>query len=201
MGYCKHRHGDRLVQQGNYEVVCPDDGKFIKRSDLAGIIEPGMVLEMSISFRKNEAFRDGREKCPRCSHINSNATVTGGWIDWKVASSFIRKLIINLIKCSRQCAGQFHVTEAGLPHEGNNTSIDDEVDDGQDDGEPSTKIDGEHSDVVVDGNIISPDLYVTRFIWGVIDTLIMRTEVIRARSDVQEMIMVYNIAAVSMSSF
>jgi hypothetical protein len=85
-GYCfKGRFGDRQVMRGDYEVICPDDGQIINPSQIESMAAPGTVLEMSIIVRKHHvSFRDHKEKCPRCQHINLNATLTSGWIEWKV---------------------------------------------------------------------------------------------------------------------
>jgi hypothetical protein len=67
-------------------VIRPDDGRIISRSEFAGTVLPGMVLELSIIVRRDETFKDNKDKCPRCSHINQHATITNGWIEWKVSS-------------------------------------------------------------------------------------------------------------------
>jgi hypothetical protein len=72
------------VERGDYEVLRAEDSHMINRSEFAKTVEPGMVLEMSIVMRQATAFKDSKEKCPRCHHINVNATVAGGWIEWKV---------------------------------------------------------------------------------------------------------------------
>ena len=70
------------MKRGDYEVIRPEDGQIISRSDLATAVEPGMVLEISIILRQNKTYQDNAKKCPRCNYINYNAT--GDWILWKV---------------------------------------------------------------------------------------------------------------------
>ena len=78
------------MMRGNYEVIHGHNNKTISPFEFANTVEPGMVLEMSIILRQHEPFQDNKEKCPRCHHINLNATVTSGWINWDVPlSSFV----------------------------------------------------------------------------------------------------------------
>jgi hypothetical protein len=86
-GYCKDRYGDRYVQRGDYELIHPNNGQIISRSQFTTMVEPGSVFEISIILRQNLAFWCHRRKCPRCSHINLSATVTNGWTEWKVHPS------------------------------------------------------------------------------------------------------------------
>ena len=62
-------------------MVHPGNGQIIERSNLASMVEPGMVLEMSINLRQKEEVQIGEEKCPRCGYINTNGTITSGWIE------------------------------------------------------------------------------------------------------------------------
>ena len=39
---------------------------------------PGTVLEMSIVLRRKTAFQDNKEKCPRCSYVNSGVSPVCG---------------------------------------------------------------------------------------------------------------------------
>jgi hypothetical protein len=56
----------------------------INRSEIPRMAEPGVVLEMSIDIRQSTAIQDNKGKCPRCSHVNFDATVINTWIEWKV---------------------------------------------------------------------------------------------------------------------
>ena len=95
-------------------MVHPDDGQVIKRSDLASVVEPGMILEMTIVLRQNLTFQIVNEKCPRCGHINAKSVINSSWIEWKVVLTFFAGQTINLINYSSQCAGQFSVSEDDL---------------------------------------------------------------------------------------
>jgi len=109
-GYCRDRFGNRFVERGDYEILRADDSRMINRSEFANAVEPGMVFEMSIVMRRSETVQDNKEKCPRCLHINSNATATGGWIE-----------------CCK-CSGQFQIAEADNGLDDNRTGevIDDD---------------------------------------------------------------------------
>jgi len=41
-----------------------------------------MVLEMCIVMQASSASQGN--KCPRCRHMNFNATVANGWVEWRV---------------------------------------------------------------------------------------------------------------------
>ena len=89
-GYCKDRAGNRLIKRGDYRLIQAQTGQMIGRSDFVSTVEPGMIVEMSVVLRQKKAFKDDRNKCPRCGHINLNVTVESGWIEWKVISNFGR---------------------------------------------------------------------------------------------------------------
>jgi len=83
-GYCKDRYGDCRVRWGDYEVIRPDDGHIIDASEFASTVQPGMVLEISITLWQGEAICNHKKKCPRCYHINQHTAIARGWIEWKV---------------------------------------------------------------------------------------------------------------------
>jgi hypothetical protein len=73
------------VTHNDYEVIRGEDNQIIAPSDLARMVEPGMVLEISIFLRENTADEIDKSKCLRCGHINSDVC---GWIQWKVHLNF-----------------------------------------------------------------------------------------------------------------
>ena len=81
-GYCcKNRFRDSDVGRDDYEVIRAQDSLIIDPSELGRIVEPGMVLEISIFLRHSAASLSDKNKCLRCGHINLDAH---GWIHWKV---------------------------------------------------------------------------------------------------------------------
>ena len=58
-----------------------EDNQIIGPSELANTVESGKKLEMGILMRRGTAPKD---KCPRCGHMNLNATIDHGWIEWRV---------------------------------------------------------------------------------------------------------------------
>jgi hypothetical protein len=76
------------VEQGEYQVMNPENSRIISRSEFADAVNPGTVLEMNIILRKDSAFQANKTKCPRplCGHVNLNVTATHGWIEWQVPS-------------------------------------------------------------------------------------------------------------------
>lgn len=126
----------------------------INRSEIGRTVEPGMVLEMSIDVRRSTAFHDTRGKCPRCRHINLNAIVSNGWVEWQVTLNFVMyMLIINATICSCKCSGNFQIAEYDSEENG----------DGDDERVPlaSGNVDEDLSDdVEVDNDeITSPAMY------------------------------------------
>jgi hypothetical protein len=77
------------VERGDYQVLRAEDSQMINRSEFARMVEPGMLLEMTIVMRQNTAFHENKGKCPRCRHMNLNATITNGWIEWHVSVQFL----------------------------------------------------------------------------------------------------------------
>ena len=77
------------MKWGAYEVIRPEDSQTISPSKFAGSVEPGMVLELSVILRQDEALQDNKNKCPRCHFTNRNATFNHGWIEWKVILHFL----------------------------------------------------------------------------------------------------------------
>jgi len=65
-------------------VIRAEDNQIVDPGELASTAEPGLKLEMSIVLRQGTTFQDAKEKCPRCLHMNLDATVDHGWIQWKV---------------------------------------------------------------------------------------------------------------------
>jgi hypothetical protein len=86
--HCKNRIGTHFIKQGDYKVICSEDSQIVGLSELASMVEQGMKLEMSIVLWQQTNFQDIKEKCPRCHHINVNATVDQAWIQWKVPFKF-----------------------------------------------------------------------------------------------------------------
>lgn len=69
------------MERGDYEVIRAEDSQAINCLGFA--VESGMVLEMSIVMRRTTS-QENIEKCPRCGHLNSNATADNSWIAWQV---------------------------------------------------------------------------------------------------------------------
>ena len=69
-------------------MIHAEDNKIINPSEFASIVEPGMVLEISIVLRQNATFEEHEEKCPRCGHVNLNMKALDGWIERKVTLYF-----------------------------------------------------------------------------------------------------------------
>jgi hypothetical protein len=69
-------------------VIRAQDSHTIGPSEFADMVEPGMVLEMSTILRQKIAFQDNKATCPRCGHVNLNASANSGWIEWKVLLNF-----------------------------------------------------------------------------------------------------------------
>lgn len=65
-------------------MVRAEDNQIIGPSELADTVESGIKLEMGILMRQGTAFRDTKDKCPRCGHMNQNATIDHDWIEWRV---------------------------------------------------------------------------------------------------------------------
>ncbi|KDR80918.1 hypothetical protein GALMADRAFT_241464 [Galerina marginata CBS 339.88] len=84
-GFSRNRIGQRYVDQGDYEIVRPDNDQVIDRSDLCKV-KAGETIEISIVLL---IIDQHPRRCPRCSRLNSVSE--GGWI-----------------KCLR-CSGFFHV--------------------------------------------------------------------------------------------
>ena len=74
-----------------------------------------MKFEMSILLRPEMALQDTKDRCPRCHHINLNATVDRGWIQWKVLITSKHTYDWHYL-CSRKCFGQFQIVDASPNH-------------------------------------------------------------------------------------
>jgi hypothetical protein len=55
-GYCKDRVGNHFVERGDYQLVRANGSQTVRRSEFAGVVEPGMVLEMCIILHQQTAF-------------------------------------------------------------------------------------------------------------------------------------------------
>jgi hypothetical protein len=69
-------------------VRAVDNGS-ISRSEFASMVEPGMIVELSIVVRQRLAFQEDTEKCPRCDFVNLNVAAHNGWIEWQVHLRFL----------------------------------------------------------------------------------------------------------------
>lgn len=78
-GYCKDRIGYRFVERGDYKVIRTEDSKAINPLEFSGMVESGMVVEMSIVLRQRNIARN---ICPRCGHSNRNVTSQWSWMEW-----------------------------------------------------------------------------------------------------------------------
>ncbi|KIM74362.1 hypothetical protein PILCRDRAFT_828352 [Piloderma croceum F 1598] len=88
--HCRNRVGIDFIERGDYEVICAENSQIVRPSELAHTVQPGMKLEMSILLRPEIAFQDAKETCPRCHHINLNATVDLGWIQCRKCSGLFQ---------------------------------------------------------------------------------------------------------------
>jgi len=80
-GYChKDRLGDSHVKRNDYEVIREEDGRIINPSELAHMVEPGMVLEISLFLRPSPAFQIDK-MCLRCKTTSTKSNVDG-WNKW-----------------------------------------------------------------------------------------------------------------------
>lgn len=77
------------MERGDYEVLHAEDCQVIDRSEFSSRVEPDMVLEMAIVMLETTALQDNKGKCPRCPHVNLNATVTNSWIEWQVHLNYV----------------------------------------------------------------------------------------------------------------
>ncbi|KZP09482.1 hypothetical protein FIBSPDRAFT_239273 [Athelia psychrophila] len=83
-GFCKDSAGGMLIRRGDYRILSSDDEEFTNPLEIATVLQPGMIVEMSIVLREPVAERYGREehRCPRCNHINSKVITVSGWVSW-----------------------------------------------------------------------------------------------------------------------
>lgn len=82
-GYCKGRAGVQFIEQGDFELIRPEDNQTISPSDFASAAQPGMVFEMSIVLRQTLAmFGSYKKQCPRCYHVNHAGSSVNEWIEW-----------------------------------------------------------------------------------------------------------------------
>ncbi|KDR72523.1 hypothetical protein GALMADRAFT_252652 [Galerina marginata CBS 339.88] len=88
-GFSRNRVGQHYVDQGDYQIVHPNNDKTVNRSDLYKLKE-GETVEMSIILRSGDN-NENRNRCPRCSFLDDHAPLNGGWT-----------------KCLR-CSGRFRV--------------------------------------------------------------------------------------------
>jgi len=51
--YCRDRLGHRFVERGDYRMRRPEDSRMIAPSEFSRMVEPEMVLEMSIIIWRN----------------------------------------------------------------------------------------------------------------------------------------------------
>ena len=73
------------MERGDYQVISTEDNNRIGPMELAKQVKRGKSLELSIILRRQTAFQDHKEMCPRCGHINSNTnSSSNGWIEWQV---------------------------------------------------------------------------------------------------------------------
>lgn len=80
--YSNGRPGSAYITRGDYELVHVQDGQFVNHSEFTSVVESGMTFDMSITKREGMVFRDIKEKCPRCHHVNPHANTSNGWIEW-----------------------------------------------------------------------------------------------------------------------
>jgi hypothetical protein len=113
--YCKNRPGNRYVENGDYQVIHARDSSVIGPASF-NTVEAGMRLEMSIILRQSTTSQVNRGRCPRCSRLNSLATATGGWIDWKVVSTFRASPLLKL-SYSWGCPALFSIVQVDEDHE------------------------------------------------------------------------------------
>ena len=73
--------GYRLIEKGSYEIIRADDSQVVGPSELAGVVESGTVLEMSIVLRQSAAHQ---KQCPRCGYGNLTVAMDNVWIEWQV---------------------------------------------------------------------------------------------------------------------
>jgi hypothetical protein len=69
------------VKRGDYQLIRAEDNGIIEPSELTGMVQSGVVLEMSIVLWR---LWDKKKKCPRCGHIDKTIVVSDGWVEWKV---------------------------------------------------------------------------------------------------------------------
>jgi len=93
-GYCKDSVGSHFIKRGDYRLICAEDSQTIGPSEFASSVESGMVLEMSIVLRET-GFKDSKEKCPRCGHINLVNTANYGWIECQKCSGQFQTVTAN----------------------------------------------------------------------------------------------------------
>ncbi|KAF7969335.1 hypothetical protein HWV62_27727 [Athelia sp. TMB] len=82
-GHCSNFAGDSIIQRGDYQILKSEDGQAINRSELSTIVQPGMTVEMSIVLRQQmkEMASDEQCICPRCGHMNSDASIASDWVN------------------------------------------------------------------------------------------------------------------------
>ncbi|KAF7982771.1 hypothetical protein HWV62_26680 [Athelia sp. TMB] len=82
-GHCSNFAGYSIIQRGDYQILKSEDGQAIDRSELSTIVQPGMTVEMSIVLRQQmkEMASDEQCICPRCGHMNSDASIASDWVN------------------------------------------------------------------------------------------------------------------------
>ncbi|KDR72524.1 hypothetical protein GALMADRAFT_228816 [Galerina marginata CBS 339.88] len=78
-GFSRNRVGQHYIDQGDYQIVKPNDNKIVSRSELCKVKE-GDTVEMSIILRPNRGDNENRRRCPRCSYLNNHILSDSGWV-------------------------------------------------------------------------------------------------------------------------
>jgi hypothetical protein len=94
-GFSRNRIGHRYVEQGDYEIIQPNNNKIIAHSDLYSVKE-GETVEMSIILRSFKQKQDPTT-CPRCSFVKTHTSSEIGWIKWYKMFGLIVLIILHSI--------------------------------------------------------------------------------------------------------
>ena len=69
------------MERGDYQVISTEDSEKIGPMELTKQVKQGKSLEFGIIFRRDTAFQDNKETCPRCRYVNSHLP-SNRWIEW-----------------------------------------------------------------------------------------------------------------------